>query len=46
MVRAFDAWPRLALHGVAPVIAYGRLQQRRFKRKLESGRWPPRGAGR
>ncbi len=46
MVRAFDAWPRLALHGVGPVIAYGRLQQRRFKRKLESGRWPPRGAGR
>jgi len=42
IVRAVDRWPRLALAGVGQVIAYGRLQQRRLKRKVERGTWPPR----
>lgn len=43
IVRFFDRWPRLALHAVGPVLAYGRLQQRRLKRRVQRGRWPPRG---
>jgi len=37
MVRAFDAAPRLAMLGVAPVLAYGRWQQGRTKRRLARG---------
>ena len=37
MMRAFDATPRLAMLGVAPVLAYGRWQQRRIKRRLARG---------
>ena len=39
---AIDRWPRLALAATRPVIAYGRVQQRRLKRKVERGAWPPR----
>ena len=37
MMRAFDATPRLAMLGVGPVLAYGRWQQRRIKRRLARG---------
>jgi short-subunit dehydrogenase len=42
LMRTADRWPRLALAGVRPLLAYGRVQQRRFKRKVQDGRWPPR----
>jgi NAD(P)-dependent dehydrogenase (short-subunit alcohol dehydrogenase family) len=42
VVRLFDVAPRLALSGVGPVLAYGRLQQRLFKRRVARGRWPPK----
>jgi NAD(P)-dependent dehydrogenase (short-subunit alcohol dehydrogenase family) len=42
MIRTFDRWPRLAMHGARPVIAFGRLQQRIFARKVKRGNWPPR----
>jgi len=41
-MRIADRYPRLALAGTGPLLAYGRLQQRRFKRKVDAGRWPPR----
>jgi NAD(P)-dependent dehydrogenase (short-subunit alcohol dehydrogenase family) len=37
MLRAFDATPRLAMLSVGPVLAYGRWQQRRIKRRLARG---------
>jgi short-subunit dehydrogenase len=40
LARSFDLWPRLALSGSKGVLAYGRIQQRRLKRKLERGQWP------
>ena len=42
LMRTADRWPRVALAGVRPLLAYGRVQQRRFKRKVQDGRWPPR----
>jgi NAD(P)-dependent dehydrogenase (short-subunit alcohol dehydrogenase family) len=45
-VRIVDVWPRFGLAIIAPVLAAGRLQQRRFKRKVAAGRWPPATAGR
>lgn len=42
MIRAFDRWPRLAVAGSPAVLAYGRLQQRLYARKVRRGRWPPR----
>ncbi len=45
LLRAGAVWPRLMLIGVRPMFASGRIQQRRFKRRVEAGRWPPqRGA--
>lgn len=40
-VRMVDRWPTLAVRGVGPILAYGRLQQRRLARKVQAGRWPP-----
>jgi hypothetical protein len=40
-IRPFDLWPRMALWGLEPVLAYGRLQQRRYARKVRRGTWPP-----
>ncbi len=37
MMRALDAAPRLATLGVAPVLSYGRWQQRRLKRRVARG---------
>ncbi len=42
LVRSFDRWPRFALAGTGAVLAYGRLQQRLYRRKVAAGRWPPR----
>ncbi len=39
-VRAVDHWPSLSVRGVGPILAYGRLQQRRLARKIQAGRWP------
>jgi NAD(P)-dependent dehydrogenase (short-subunit alcohol dehydrogenase family) len=39
-VRIVDRWPSLAVRGVGPILAYGRLQQRRLARKIQAGRWP------
>jgi NAD(P)-dependent dehydrogenase (short-subunit alcohol dehydrogenase family) len=41
-LRVGDVWPRFALAITPAVLAAGRWQQRRFKRKVASGRWPPR----
>jgi NAD(P)-dependent dehydrogenase (short-subunit alcohol dehydrogenase family) len=41
LMRVFDGWPRLAIRGIGPVIASGRLQQRRLARKVQRGTWPP-----
>ncbi len=38
LLRAFDLWPRLALRGARPALAYGRLQQRRLRRKAQAVR--------
>jgi NAD(P)-dependent dehydrogenase (short-subunit alcohol dehydrogenase family) len=40
MVRFFDAFPRLSLRLLPLVIADARRRQRRYKRLIESGRWP------
>jgi NAD(P)-dependent dehydrogenase (short-subunit alcohol dehydrogenase family) len=41
-LRVGDVWPRFALAITPAVLAAGRWQQRRFKRKVAAGRWPPR----
>jgi NAD(P)-dependent dehydrogenase (short-subunit alcohol dehydrogenase family) len=41
-LRAGDVWPRFALALTPAVLASGRLQQRRFKRLVAAGKWPPR----
>jgi NAD(P)-dependent dehydrogenase (short-subunit alcohol dehydrogenase family) len=41
-LRMGDAWPRFALAMTPAVLASGRLQQRRFKRRVAAGKWPPR----
>jgi NAD(P)-dependent dehydrogenase (short-subunit alcohol dehydrogenase family) len=41
MVRALDALPSLALRLFPLILKDARRRQTRFKRKVESGRWPP-----
>ena len=41
--QELQIWPRLALRVAAPVLGYGRFQQRGFKRNVDAGRWSPRG---
>jgi NAD(P)-dependent dehydrogenase (short-subunit alcohol dehydrogenase family) len=41
-LRMGDVWPRFALAVTPAVLASGRLQQRRFKRLVAVGKWPPR----
>jgi short-subunit dehydrogenase len=41
LLRVLDAFPRLLLAGAGPVLAQGRMKQRRYKRKVQAGRWPP-----
>ncbi len=40
MVRLLDLFPRLALRLVPLLIRDGRRRQRRYKKLIESGRWP------
>jgi NADP-dependent 3-hydroxy acid dehydrogenase YdfG len=40
LLRAFDLFPRLALRLLPLVMADARRRQRRYKRLIESGRWP------
>jgi hypothetical protein len=40
MLRFFDAFPRLSLRLLPLVMADARRRQRRYKRLVESGRWP------
>lgn len=40
--RLADLMPRLGLRMIGPVLAQGRAKQRRLKRKVEAGKWPPR----
>jgi NAD(P)-dependent dehydrogenase (short-subunit alcohol dehydrogenase family) len=41
LVRTFDLWPRFALRATGPTLATARRKQRRLKRKIDAGRWPP-----
>lgn len=41
LVRIFDLWPRFALRATGPTLALGRRKQRRLKRKVDAGQWPP-----
>jgi NAD(P)-dependent dehydrogenase (short-subunit alcohol dehydrogenase family) len=41
-LRLGDVWPRFAVAMTPAVLASGRLQQRRFKRLVAAGKWPPR----
>jgi NAD(P)-dependent dehydrogenase (short-subunit alcohol dehydrogenase family) len=40
LLRFFDAFPRLALRLLPLVMWDARRRQRRYKRKIESGKWP------
>lgn len=40
MVRLFDLFPRFALHMLPLLMRDARRKQRRYKRLIESGRWP------
>jgi hypothetical protein len=41
-VRFFDSHPGLAVRATPILMRDARRRQRRFKKKVESGRWPPR----
>jgi short-subunit dehydrogenase len=41
LVRYFDRHPRLAIATAPLAMADARRRQRRFKKRVESGRWPP-----
>jgi len=41
-LRFFDAFPGLALRLVPLVMWDARRRQRRYKRLIQSGKWPPR----
>jgi NAD(P)-dependent dehydrogenase (short-subunit alcohol dehydrogenase family) len=41
VLRVLDAFPRLLVHGAGPVLAQGRMKQRRYQRRVRAGRWPP-----
>lgn len=44
LARVIDVFPQLGLRLMGPLLAQGRLKQRRTKRKLQAGKWPPPGA--
>ena len=44
MLRFFDAFPGLALRLIPLLIRDAERRQRRYKKRLESGRWPTRRA--
>lgn len=41
LVRFFDHYPRLAVAMAPMAMADARRRQRRFKKRVDSGRWPP-----
>lgn len=41
LLRAFDLTPRLFLRGLGPSLSMARVKQRRVRRKVEAGVWPP-----
>jgi len=41
LVRAFDLTPRLFLRSLGPSMRLARIKQRRIRRKVEAGTWPP-----
>lgn len=41
LVRAYDLWPRLSLRLMGATLAQARFKQRRIRRKVQAGRWPP-----
>lgn len=43
LVRVFDAFPRVALRATGATLKVARLKQRRVKRRVQAGTWPPRG---
>lgn len=43
LARVMDLSPRLAVWSLRPVLAQGRLKQRRVKRRVGAGKWPPSG---
>lgn len=42
LARVFDTFPRLGLRGMPLVLAGARAKQRRIKKRVEAGQWPPR----
>jgi len=42
VLRLFDAFPSLALRLLPALMRDAERRQRRYKRKIESGRWPPK----
>jgi NAD(P)-dependent dehydrogenase (short-subunit alcohol dehydrogenase family) len=42
LIRALDAFPSLALRMLPLILADARRRQRRFGRRIDRGRWPPR----
>jgi hypothetical protein len=40
MLRLFDLFPRLALRLLPLVMRDARRRQRRYKKLIESGKWP------
>jgi hypothetical protein len=45
LARSFELSPRLFMRLQAPALSMARAKQRRVKRKIEAGSWPPSGAG-
>jgi short-subunit dehydrogenase len=41
LLRTVDAFPRIGLAGIRPLLVQARMKQRRIKRKVEAGQWPP-----
>jgi len=41
LARAFDLFPRLGLRTMGLVLAGARAKQRRIKKRVEAGQWPP-----
>ena len=44
LLRYFDRHPRLAMATAPLAMADAQRRQRRFKKRVEAGRWPPKGA--
>jgi hypothetical protein len=40
LARSLALWPRILERSARPLLALGRLRQRRLKRRVEAGGWP------